>query len=130
MGFHGDLMSSFVAELGDCVLLFGETVEIVRALPSPIEHGRRTGRPEEMRFNSMLSVQPVTQSEAQKLPEGLRVSGTVRVFSTCELQTVETSECRVADRFTVEGVTYQVEVVEDWNKTAAYYSCYATRIGQ
>lgn len=123
-------MASFVAELGDCVLLFGEEVEIIRALPSPIEKGRRTGRPEEERFTSTLSVQPVTQSEVEKLPEGLRLSGTVRVFSTCELKTVQTSECRVADRFEFEGVTYQIEVVEDWNKSAAYYSCYATRIGQ
>lgn len=123
-------MASFIADLADCVAGVGDEVKIIRALPSAVEKGRRVGRPEERRFVATLSVQPVTQKQLQQLPEGMRNSGTVRVFSDTELLTVSASECRVADRFILDDTTYQIQLVEDWNKTAGYFACFATRVGQ
>ncbi len=123
-------MSAYIADLADCVIAFGEEVEVSRSLPSPVHKGRRTGRPEDKTFSASLSIQSLSTRELEQLPEGMRNSGVVRVFSDTELLTVSTSECRVADRFVCGGVSYQVQMVEDWNRAAGYYSCLATRLGQ
>lgn len=125
-------MASFLTDLQACLDIqgFGAPIKVSRALPSPVEKGRRTGRPEDFKFEVQASVQPLSDKELQQLPEGMRNQGTVWVFSDCELLTVSTSECRVPDRFECNGVTYQIQSVEDWSQTTGHYRCRATRIGQ
>lgn len=78
----------------------------------------------------MMSIQPMDQDERQMLAEGTRTEGKVVAFSTVELQTVEASECEMADRFCHEGINYVVEKVDNWDSIGGYFRVEASRLGQ
>ena len=123
------MTSAFIAgDLGPAVLECSEPIVVTRHLPSVVVKGRVQGRPVEKTFTVDASVQPMTQKELQRLPEGQRARGAVTVFSVTELKTVETSETRIPDRFALNGVNYQILSVDDWFSTAGFFKYVATRV--
>lgn len=108
----------------------GEEIEVTRFLSAPVLKGRLQGTPIESKFVVRMSVQPMNQSELQRLPEGLRTQGSVKCYTSTELKTVVTSDCDIPDRFDYQGVTYQVQSIENWSNVANYFKIIAVRMGQ
>jgi len=119
-----------IEDLSDCVVECGALVEIVRHHPAPMERGRVQGRPVEERIEAFASVQELTRRDLEQLPEGMRNSGTVKIFIDTEVVTVETSSCRVPDRIEFDGRAFQAQSVGDWAGAAGYYVVMATRVGR
>lgn len=116
-----------VADLGEAVLECSDKIVVTRFGKSTRNKGR-SGKPFEETFDALVSVQALNQKERNALPEGTRAQGRVKVYSTVELRTIDTSECKLADRFIYEGVNYVVERVDNWESTGGYFRMEATRL--
>jgi hypothetical protein len=122
-----------INDLSSAIMACAVTITVTRHLPSPVEYGSVSGKAPKKVFDIQASVQPLgvkeKQRELQMMPEGMRNSGLVKVFTVCELFTVKTSTCQIPDRFDYRGVTYQVQGVDDWFDLGGYYQIIATRMG-
>lgn len=81
-------------------------------------------------FESTMSLQPVTQKDLLQLPEGMRESAVIKGYTIDELFTVKTSEFKIPDKVIFEGISYQVQTVDNWKATAGYYKILAVRLAQ
>lgn len=79
-----------------------------------------TNTPTTFDFTGM--VQPVTGKALDRLPEGLRQSEVVTVWSPTEL--------RNRDRFSYQSDTWEVQQLENWNTLGAYYRAFAVKVSQ
>lgn len=115
--------------LGDSVSDASCQVTVIRSFSSAKIKGR-VSPPIERRFTTDLSVQPmrIHNRELMMLPEGMRNQERVKAYGVEELKTVETSECRIPDRFIYDGKTYQVEKVGNWQPIGGYYYYEALRV--
>lgn len=111
----------------DCIADAGVDVQVTRFLESAVVKGRVVEAPLQNTFCIRASIQPVNARELMLLPEGMRNAGAMAVYTTCELFTVQTSECKTPDRLTYRGVEYQIHSVEDWFHLGGYYRCIAVR---
>jgi len=93
----------------------------IRFTPASIVDGRITQKPEEFRFKFTGSVQSLTGRELQRLLEGQRNSGRQKLYTDKDLFTVQTSECKLADRVLYKNATYQVDRVSDWEDIGGYF---------
>ena len=84
----------------------------------------------EKTFEIEGSFQPISQRDLQNLPEGMRNSGTVKLYTECELFTSDASKCGIPDRFCHEDVLYQVESVNSWHDVGNYFKVVAVRVDQ
>lgn len=114
-------------DLSDAVLECATPHTVTRALASVRVKGR-SSEPQTTTFITDLSVQPMKQAELMRLPEGLRNRGAVKVYGVVELKTVDTSECKVPDRFEHRGLNYEINMAEDWSEFGGYWKFFATRV--
>lgn len=114
-------------DLSDAVLDCATPHTVTRALASVRVKGR-SSEPQTTTFITDLSVQPMKQAELMRLPEGLRNRGAVKVYGVVELKTVDTSECKLPDRFEHRGLNYEINMVEDWSELGGYWKFFATRV--
>lgn len=112
--------------VADAVMDNAFPVTVIRSFPSAQVKGR-VSLPIERKFTTQLSVQPMSNKELQMLPEGMRNQNRVKAYGVEELKTVETSECRIPDRFVYKGITYQIDKVGDWSDLGGYYYYEAVR---
>ena len=117
-------------DLSDCVLACAVPVEIKRYHPPPVVKGRAKGKAIAENFRVLLTVQPLSQKELMRLPEGERSQGRVKVWAAQRLVTAEASECQMADRFEYRCVEYQIDKENDWKDLGGYYKYEAVRLGQ
>lgn len=114
--------------LGSCIRLFDVSIVVSRSRAPYTEKGRKVDTPTPETFEIVASVQPMTQAEMQSLPEGLRNSGAVKVYTPTELRTVSVNTKELADDFEYRGVRYRVHAVDgDWSDLAGYFKYIATR---
>lgn len=112
------------------VPMFSDLVEVSRPASGTYdEHGRWQEGPSN-EFEICASVQTATDKDLQKLPEGRRLRGGIRVYTTSELLTASVDEKRQPDVLTWDGAQWQVEQIDDWFEVAGYYKVIATRMGQ
>lgn len=125
MGFAQDI--GLLDDLDTAILDCAQTVEVTRFNAPEVIMGR-VQPAGSTTFKTQLSVQPMTAKEMALLPEGMRNQGRVKAYGTVELKTVDTSTCRMPDRFEHNGITYQVDRVEDWTDAGEHYRFEAVRI--
>lgn len=101
-----------------------ETLTISRTATPTITNGRASTETATT-ISIVASVQPLTSSELQFMPEGLREQELVNVYTKTELLTRP-----MPDRFTYLGATYEVIDVHSWAHAAGYYQVLATRVTQ
>lgn len=125
---------SLAAEMGvlhddasDCIDLASVPVTIIRHLRSARVKGRSPD-PVTKKILAETSIQPMTGKDLERLPEGMKTTGTKKIYSTVELMTVKTSECRVPDRVLYKSETYQIEESDDWQDLGGYFKYVATRV--
>lgn len=121
------MQGAIVGDLSEVVLECSSPHVITRALKSSRVKGR-SEKPETTTFTADLSVQPLSQKELLRLPEGMRNRGAVKVYGVVELKTVQTSECKVPDRFEHQGINYQIDMVESWDELGGFWKFTATRV--
>ena len=102
----------------------GQPVTISRTASPTLTNGR-AGVETATTQAITASVQPLSNSELQFMPEGLREQELAWVFSQTELLTRP-----MPDRFTYLGATYEVIDVHSWAHAAGYYQALATRVNQ
>ncbi len=81
-------------------------------------------------FEACGSIQTMTDEDLQKLPEGRRLRGGIKIYTTSELLTANVDEKRQPDVVLWDGARWQVEKIDDWNHYAGYYKVLAVRMGQ
>jgi len=118
-----------MGEVGEAIKDCAGEVVVTRFLTSIRVKGRSEA-PQKQTLRVTMSVQPLNQKERRLLPEGTRAEGRVKGYTTCELLTIDTSECKHADEFCVEGVNYVVDKVDDWRDAGGYFRIEAARLGQ
>lgn len=60
------------------------------------------------------NIQPASQEDIERLPEGARSDGAVTVFTLADLKTAEVSPTKVADRIRHDDTLYEVSSVSHW----------------
>ena len=75
-------------------------------------------------------VQPATDEDMQRLPEGQRIEETISIFTTTELKTVSVDGQTPADRVSYDGEVYEVQSVTPWSEVGGYYHVLAKRHGR
>lgn len=115
-------------DFSDVIRECGIWISVLRAQAPDMVNGRVQAAPKEKTIRRKASVQPMPTRELQQLPEGARNKGAVVMFIDVPLLTVETSTCRVPDRFEYRGATYQVYSVDEWEDLAGYYRASCVRV--
>lgn len=72
------------------------------------------------------NIQPASQGDIERLPEGTRSDGAVTVFTGAFMRTAAAPN-QVADRIMFKGVEYEVSQVEYW---ASHNRYVCTKVGQ
>ena len=75
--------------------------------------------PDEETIVVQASVQPLDNEELMRLPEGDRTEGGVSVFSVVRLQP--------RDQFKYNGISYEVQSIEDWFDLGGYFKSIAKK---
>ena len=72
-------------------------------------------------FTKKCSVQPLTSKELQVLPEGMRSSRILKVYtsrsSANKIRTVDRDGATIPDYITYQGKSFQIYSTEDWNES-------------
>ena len=119
-------MSSFVGDaIHGCNPV---TVTVTRYLAPVVTKGRRQGLVVDTTFPMTASIQPLSMQELQRLPEGMRSQGRVKVYTQIELFTLKQPTGIPPDRFSYNGVDYLVETKDDWEDTGDYFKFIAVRV--
>lgn len=75
----------------------------------------------------LAAVFPLAGRELQRLPEGRRTGDVREMFTTVALR-VSAPE-QAADLVEVDGASFEVEVVEDWNAAGRFYRSLIRKVG-
>ncbi len=121
-------MIPMLNDLSDAVLACSVTATVTRHLPTELVNGRKTGKPKERTFDIMASITPMTDKQLQRLPEGQRRDGKVKIISTTGLQTARVNECRQADIICQNDTRYEIDVVKDWFAQGGFFEMEGTRV--
>ncbi len=117
-------MTSLPSAIDAC----SEPVKLIRFQPSVVESGRVAKPAVSSETEIFASIQPMTGKDLMLLPEGMRNSGTFKIYSDCELMSVDVPGCDTPDQILSEGVTYQVRMVDNWNSAGGYFKSVLTRM--
>lgn len=79
-------------------------------------------------FTALFAVQPMSTRELQMLPEGERVRGRLKMYGTTELQVASPSTDRLGDRFTRQGVLWEVVGEDMWSGNGGHYRYQAAKV--
>ena len=111
------MKEDLLAAIADCSV----DLQATRFQAPIVYNGRVVEVPASLTIGFRGSVQPLSAEDLQLLPEGMRVSGRMKLYTTEELRTVETSNCDLPDQVAYRGVTYQVEGIHDWEGLGGFY---------
>ncbi len=76
----------------------------------------------------VATVHPADGRTVKLLPEGHRSREAIVIFTKDALRGVQDPAGAPADLVSYSGVTYEVQVVENWSGPAAYYRSIATKV--
>lgn len=115
-------------EMAEAVEDCSFTVDVTRFGEPLVAKGRKVaeGETENLRITAMIA--PMSQAELRRFPEGSKVEGSVLIISTTQLRTVQTSEFETADHVLYNGITYQIQSVNDWNDLGGFYEMMGERL--
>jgi hypothetical protein len=116
--------------LGRLVYALSEEVELRRHPSSAYdEHGRFVELDPEVSYID-AAVQPAAQKDLVQVPEGRKLKGGIKIFSTEQLFTASVEDRRQPDKIVWQGDEYEIVTVNEWNKDGNYYRSLALRVGQ
>jgi len=72
-------------------------------------------------------VQPVNGDELQTVPEGERTNKLIKLHTTEVLKTTDEANAVSADTVIVDGETFRIITVSNWNKLGGFYKAIAVR---
>lgn len=83
-------------------------------------------------FDIKASIQPASGNDLQRLPEGMRTSDVVVIFTSTLLRVLgqDAADQLPPDTIVYNGSTYQIETVQDWIKDANYCEALARKVSQ
>lgn len=73
------------------------------------------------------SVQPMKANERMVMPEGIRDSAMIKIYTDCRLLCVDIEGKKRADRLDWKGEEYVVQSCEDWVADGGYYKIVAIK---
>ncbi len=117
-----------LGDLGEAIADCSVTIVVQRFRRTPVVQGRKQIGSAFDTFECQASIQPMSNRELQQLPEGQRNSGRIKGYTTEELKTVQTSDCKQPDRLEYRGVTYEIDKVDDWMDLGGYFKIEAERV--
>lgn len=79
-------------------------------------------------FSINASVQPLQAEQLERMPEGTRVDEARAVYTDGDLQTQEETSGRTADLITIEGRSYQVQSVRDFQPSGGLVEALVRRV--
>lgn len=75
------------------------------------------------------SVQPASGRDLLRLPEGRRATETRVVYTTTQLLVGSQGGTNEADLITIDGASWEVQLVESWPGAVGYFKAIAQRAG-
>ena len=105
-------MSLLSLDLASLIADFGETVTVT-AKASPTFSGGFAVAGAETPSSITASVQPVGGRELSLLPELIRESSTIKLYTESSLEPLST--------LSWQGRTYEIHMAQDWSPTGSYY---------
>lgn len=90
------------------------------------------GRPErtlEDESTIRASIQPISGRQRQALPEGIRQTVDLRLYTKSELRTADDQQGVPADHVVIDGEAYRVVQVQQWRQLMAHYQVDVERLG-
>ena len=71
-------------------------------------------------------VQPASGRQLQRLPDGMRQSETIAVYTSTELKTIESAP--LADLISFKGKSYELANVKPFDDLGNYFECVAVKV--
>lgn len=79
-------------------------------------------------FSITASVQPLDGRDLLRLPEGLRTSEVLKIYTKTRLFVQGAGQD--PDSVAIDGVPHQIEMVETWGPAGNFYKAYARAVGR
>lgn len=115
-------------DLSDVIeLLQSGTYTVTRPNPTTLLNGRRV-EPTSTTFEITASAQPASGRSIASLPEGLRSSESMDVFTRTELRQARPDASVEGDRISIDGAVFEVANVKRWNKLGNFYRATVVRL--
>lgn len=102
-------------------------ITVRRRSPGTTVDGRYTEGAVEETEGVEATVQPAGTEDLEMLPEGLRTSKSITVWSAFEFATAE--QGAVPDQVVYRGEVFDVHAVRDWDIVGGYRKAVAVRVG-
>lgn len=114
--------------LDTILALSSGTYDVTRYEPSSYDDNGRLVEGASSTLQVVASVQPISGRELLRLDEGLRTKEPLAIWSTTALRTADAQAGTRADRLTVGGLTYEVQLVEDWSASGGGWKSVAAKV--
>lgn len=115
-------------DLSDVIeLLQSDSYVVTRPDPVVLVNGRRAAGTSST-FTIVASAQPASGRSIQGLPEGLRSSESMDVFTKTELRQARPDAGIDADTILIDGAVFEVVNVKRWNKLGNFYRATVVRL--
>lgn len=102
-------------------------ITVIRREPGGYVNGRTVSGTEERTEGVEASVQPAGTEDIELLPEGMRSRESKAIWTEFPLRTGH-AEGPLPDRVEVQGVTYEVHALRDFQAMAGYTKAIAVRV--
>jgi len=79
-------------------------------------------------FSASFAVQPLSSRELQLLPEGERIRGALKLYGSTALIVAAPEVNRLGDRFTYDGLLWEVTAWDKWASADGHYRYRATKV--
>lgn len=117
-------------DLSDVIqLLQSGTYVVTRPDATTLLNGRRV-EPTTTTFEITASAQPASGRAIAALPEGLRSTEAMEIYTSAELRQARPEAGVEADRIAVDGAVFEVVNVKRWNKLGNFYRATITRLSE
>lgn len=113
--------------LSEAILAESQAIEFTRAGTPSSSYGRVVpGTPST--FSANAAVQPLSPRERLLLPEGERTKEKIKIYSTTQLRIGSPDAGTIGDRFTHNGVLFEVDAEAAWSGDGSHYRYWATKV--
>lgn len=113
--------------LSEAILAEAQEVEFTRAGTPSSSYGRVVPG-STTTFTANVVVQPLSPRERMLLPEGSRTKEKVKIYSLSALRIGSPEAGTIGDRFTRNGVLFEVDAEAYWAGDGSHYRYWATKV--
>lgn len=106
------------------------TYNVTRTSKGSIVNARYIPNPSDPVFQIRAAIQPTSGRDLQRLPEGLRTTQLITIYTNTPLQTALAPSGNIADVVNYGGHSYQCQTVLDWSESGGYNKVIAQKVGQ